>query len=102
MAAARKQQKKTQALRPLSAKDRLYTLDAQTGARQYVPLTMDGATWAGRSWCHCGDMDGVLLVAWDQRNDVWAPLRWRVIAQHEHGMVCSTGAVLLTEPASAA
>lgn len=70
--------------RALTAKDALYTVDGQ-GRRVYVPLTVanapGGTKWAGRCWCHCGEMDGVLLVAWGERDDVRAVMRWRTLAE---------------------
>lgn len=60
--------------RPLTTRDVLWRLDSQTGRRIYVPLVVEGAEghWAGREWHHCGAEDGVLLVAWAERDHALA------------------------------
>lgn len=76
--------------RPLTPKDALYTV--ADGRRVYVPLTVEGqpGRYAGRCWCHCGDMDGVLLVAWAERDDLAAVMRWCTLADGAVKVIVST------------
>ena len=67
--------------RPLTVRDKLWTVDGQ-GQRVYVALAVEGIAgrWAGREWQHCGERDGLLMARWPERDDPMAPLCWHSLA----------------------